>query len=86
MVNDLLTFGDGLDINERSCAKENEPLAREGETPIAIARGKQILRPEDDGALPLQLGDRVIFIQTHGDTAEEGEAELARDDEQQTPA
>ena len=86
VVNDLLTFGDGLDINERSCAKDNEPLAREGETPIAIARGKKILRPEDDGALPLQLGDRVIFIQTHGDTAEEGEAELAQEGEEQTPA
>ena len=67
VVNDLLTFGDGLDINERACASPGEPLAREGETPIAIARGKKIMRPDADNALPLQIGDRVIFIQTQED-------------------
>ena len=67
VVNDLLTFGNGLDINERTCYRPGEPLAREGETPIAIARGNKIIRPADEGAIPLRAGDRVIFIQTQED-------------------
>ena len=46
IVNDLLTFGDGLDINERVVARAGESLeAGPDQTAIAVVR----LQPDDDG-------------------------------------
>jgi voltage-gated potassium channel len=75
VVNDLLTFGDGLDIDDRIVEKDGDDLARAGQTPIAIVRreGKneegRVYRPgHDEGSLPLCKGDRVVFINTREDS------------------
>jgi len=66
VVNDLLTFGDGLDINERLVETDNEPLHRPelAETTIAVVRDDRVLRPGDTHCVPLRKGDLVIFINT----------------------
>lgn len=71
VVNDLLTFGDGLDIDDRVVEKDGDDLARSGQTPIAIVRHEEghgdgkVYRPgHDEGGLPLKAGDRVVFINT----------------------
>ncbi|MBK8293754.1 MAG: NAD-binding protein [Solirubrobacterales bacterium] len=70
VVNDLLTFGDGLDINERLILTDNEELLRNGhaETPIAVVRKDRILRPADEDCIPLQKGDLVIYISSTEET------------------
>ena len=72
VVNDLLTFGDGLDINERLIRTDGESIERnEGETPIAVIRGKEVLRPGDEACLNLRAGDQVIYIdQTDSEESE----------------
>ena len=46
IVNDLLTFGDGLDINERLVATAGESLEVESDqTAIAVVRSAAVLRP-----------------------------------------
>lgn len=71
VLNDLLTFGDGLDIDDRVVEKDGEDIARPGQTPIAVIRhdenngGPRALRPGfDESATPLRSGDRVVFIAT----------------------
>jgi hypothetical protein len=74
VVNDLLTFGDGLDINERTVVAAGEaPEIAPDQTAIAVVRdddsvegGQIVLRPGDDRCLPLQPGDRVIYIESNG--------------------
>jgi voltage-gated potassium channel len=76
IVDDLLTFGDGLDINERTVAAPGEPLeATADQTAIAVLRtqpgagtdepGHRVIRPGQAGCEPLQRGDRVIFIDSN---------------------
>lgn len=69
VVNDLLTFGDGLDIDDRIVEEDGEKIARPGLTPIAVVRNvdpdgaARVLRPGiDEQAQPLKKGDRVVFI------------------------
>jgi voltage-gated potassium channel len=74
VVNDLLTFGDGLDINERLVVRAGEALeTSDDQTAIAVVRTDhdgagtdRVLRPGQDQCLPLQPGDRVIVIQSNG--------------------
>lgn len=75
VVNDLLTFGDGLDIDDRVVEEDGDALARKGQTPIAIVRHtgngdeSRVYRPgHDEGGLPLQRGDRIVFINTRKDS------------------
>lgn len=66
IVNDLLTFGDGLDINERVVSTPGESLEIESDqTAIAVIRSEAVLRPGEEGTLPLQAADRVIFIDSN---------------------
>lgn len=74
VVNDLLTFGDGLDIDDRVARHDGEDIARPGTTPIAVIRYEagsdngRILRPGfDEDCKPLHKGDRVVFIATRKD-------------------
>ena len=73
VVNDLLTFGDGLDINERHIRVDGEPLERDHtETAIAVIRGDHVHRPGDDDCSTLREGDQVIYIdQTAPEESEE---------------
>lgn len=75
VVNDLLTFGDGLDIDDRIVEEDGDALARKGQTPIAIVRREgeddegRVYRPgHDEGGLPLRKGDRIVFINTRKDS------------------
>ncbi|MDQ2621983.1 MAG: NAD-binding protein, partial [Actinomycetota bacterium] len=76
VVNDLLTFGDGLDIDDRIVDEDGDALARKGQTPIAIVRREgedddegRVYRPgHDEGGLPLKKGDRIVFINTRKDS------------------
>jgi voltage-gated potassium channel len=75
VVNDLLTFGDGLDIDERNIEEHGEPLDRNrGETAIAVVRGDQVLRPGDARCLPLEPGDKVIYINAKEDNITRSES------------
>jgi voltage-gated potassium channel len=77
VVNDLLTFGDGLDINERTVSAAGEALeTAPDQTAIAVVRDDgrngrglqgsgRVLRPGDDECLPLHPGDRVIYIESN---------------------
>lgn len=66
IVNDLLTFGDGLDINERIVATPGGSLEVESDqTAIAVIRAGTVLRPGAEQTLPLQAGDRVIYIDSN---------------------
>lgn len=74
VVNDLLTFGDGLDIDDRIVEADNEDIKQPGQTPIAVVRNHtegmapRILRPMfDQETLPLKRGDRVVYITTRKD-------------------
>lgn len=79
VVNDLLTFGDGLDIDDRVVEEDGDALARKGQTPIAIVRREgsdddegRVYRPgHDEGGLPLRKGDRIVFINTRKDSRKE---------------
>ena len=79
VVNDLLTFGDGLDINERHIKVDGEPLERgHTETAIAVIRGDHVHRPGDEACLTLRQGDQVIYI-------DQTETKLAEDTEPAVP-
>ncbi len=72
VVNDLLTFGDGLDINERHVAVDGEPLERlHTETAIAVIRNGDVHRPGDETCKVLRQGDQVIYIDQTRDSEEE---------------
>jgi voltage-gated potassium channel len=63
VVNEMLTFGHGLDINERTITTAGETLNRDAdETAIAVVRDENVIRPGDDACLPLRPGDQVIYI------------------------
>lgn len=69
IINDLLTFGDGLDIEERIIETHGEPMDRDhGETAIAVVRGDLVLRPGDARCQPLEPGDKVIYIKAREET------------------
>ena len=74
VVNDLLTFGDGLDINERHVAVDGEPLEQlHTETAIAVIRNGQVHRPGDESCEVLRRGDQVIYIEQTLPDAEQAE-------------
>ncbi len=63
VVNELLTFGHGLDINERTVTASGEPLNRStAETTIAVVRDEKVMQPGDEACLPLRPGDQLIYI------------------------
>ncbi len=63
VVNDLLTFGEGLDINERTVKVKGEDLERHHkETAIAVIRNGDVYRPNEQACETLQAGDHVIYI------------------------
>ncbi|MGK2933573.1 MAG: potassium transporter Kef, partial [Solirubrobacterales bacterium] len=69
VVNDLLTFGDGLDIDERVIVTQGEPMDRDrGETAIAVVRGNIVMRPGDARCQPLEPNDKVIYINAKEET------------------
>lgn len=70
VVNELLTFGDGLDINERTVTAAGEALNRNtDETTIAVVRDDKVLQPGDDACLPLRPGDQVIYVDQEASAA-----------------
>ncbi|MBN8868048.1 MAG: potassium channel protein [Solirubrobacterales bacterium] len=81
VVNDLLTFGDGLDINERSVAVDGEQIERHHqETAIAVIRNGDVHRPNDDACQVLKAGDKVIYIdQTQAAAESEAKPEELED-------
>lgn len=75
VINDLLTFGDGLDIEERVIETHGETLDRDhGETAIAVVRGDLVLRPGDARCLPLKPDDKVIYIKAREETITRAES------------
>lgn len=75
VINDLLTFGDGLDIDERIIHTDGEPMEVDrGETAIAVVRGDLVLRPGDARCQPLQAEDRVIYINAKDETITRSES------------
>ncbi|MFZ9669406.1 MAG: potassium channel family protein [Solirubrobacterales bacterium] len=63
VVNDLLTFGAGLDIDEWQVTEAGaDPEREEGDTVVAIIRGESLLRPDEPGCLPTEVGDRVVYV------------------------
>lgn len=72
VINDLLTFGDGLDINERDIATDGESIERHRhETAIAVIRGDEVHRPGDPECQTLRAGDQVIYIDQTETTPDE---------------
>lgn len=70
VLEDLLTVGEGLDIvQDRIEADEAGPLDElRGHGPvIAIIRGKELLRFDDERAATLEAGDRVVSLRSHDD-------------------
>jgi voltage-gated potassium channel len=90
IVNDLLTFGDGLDINERDVGIPGEALATDADqTVIAVVRREKtgevdnegmdllrhvVLRPGEPGCEPLREDDRVIYIDSNTGSVRNGAA------------
>ena len=88
IVNDLLTFGDGLDINEREVTVPGEALETEADqTAIAVVRKEKtgevdeegrdlmrhsVIRPGEPGCEPLHEGDRIIFIDSNTGSSRNG--------------
>jgi voltage-gated potassium channel len=67
VLEDLLTVGHGLDLAERAIgAEEAGPLqAVTGVAPvIAVIRGDDVLRFDDERAADLQAGDRIVYLRT----------------------
>lgn len=72
VVNDLLTFGDGLDINERRVTVDGEQIERHHkETAIAVIRNGQVHRPNDEACSVLKAGDQVIYIDQTTEVSDE---------------
>ncbi len=70
VINDLLTSGDGLDIEEREVNADEIGLTEgQDEAAIAISRAGKILRLNDPGLGQLRAGDRIISITEHPDNA-----------------
>ena len=68
VVNDLLTFGDGLDINERRVTVDGEQIERHHkETAIAVIRDGAVHRPNEEACETLKAGDQVIYIDQTGE-------------------
>ena len=68
ILEDLLTVGEGLDLEEREIsAAEAGPLsALPGTHPvIAIIRGDEVIRFDDDRAAELAAGDHVVELVRH---------------------
>ncbi|MBK5233336.1 MAG: NAD-binding protein [Thermoleophilia bacterium] len=75
IINDLLTFGDGLDIEERVIKTHGEPIdADHSETAIAVVRGDTVMRPGDARCQPLEPNDKVIYIKAKEETIARAEA------------
>ena len=67
VVNDMLTFGAGLDIDEWTVTEPgSDPQRDPDDTVVAIVRGSAVLRPDEDGYSPTQAGDRVVFVTRRG--------------------
>jgi voltage-gated potassium channel len=63
VVNDLLTFGAGLDIDERVITSAGESPSGDGsETVVAIIRSGEVIRPGEPGFSPTKVDDRVVFV------------------------
>lgn len=63
VVNELITFGDGLDINQREVVTKGEELVRDSaETAIAVMRNGEVIRLNQEPDLKLEIGDMVIYI------------------------
>ena len=63
VVNDLLTFGAGLDIDEWTVTEAGaDPQRSPDETVVAIIRGDELIRPGEPGCLPTRAGDRVVYV------------------------
>jgi len=63
VINDLLTFGAGLDIDERVIAVDGEsPSSNVAETVVAIIRSGEVIRPGEPGFSPTKVDDRVVFV------------------------
>jgi voltage-gated potassium channel len=63
VVNDLLTFGAGLDIDQWTVTQAGtDPQRSPEETVVAIIRGDDLIRPGEPGCLPTEVGDRVVFV------------------------
>ena len=63
VINDLLTFGAGLDIDERIITFEGEsPSDSVSETVVALIRSGDVIRPGEPGFTPTKVDDRVVFV------------------------
>ena len=60
---DLVSFGQGLDLDDRDLRPDEVGRAPEelGTPVLAVVRDGQVLRYSDPAAAPLQAGDRVIY-------------------------
>lgn len=70
VMEDLLTVGEGLDISERRIgpAEAGPAPSRGGEAfMLAIVRGGEVIRFDDDRAAELRDGDRVLELLSHRD-------------------
>jgi len=70
VLEDLLSIGEGLDIEQHEVsAEEAGPCgAKLGEMPIvALIRGGELIHFNDDRAHELREGDRVIALRSHGE-------------------
>jgi len=65
ILEDLLSFGDGLDITEREIT-EGDALSlaeQQVEAPVlAVVRGGKLLRFDDERAHQLTVGDRLVCL------------------------
>jgi voltage-gated potassium channel len=65
VMEDLITYGSGLDLIERPVTKSEagrSPRELERDLVITVKRGHRLLGYDDPAASPLQLTDRVIVI------------------------
>ena len=77
VLEDLMTAGSGMDIIERpvTAAEDGQPLAdlHVGTPVVAVLRGEQTLRFDDEAAERVQAGDRLVCLSSvrtrHGDPA-----------------
>lgn len=73
VLEDLLSIGEGLDIEQHEVsAEEAGPCGGQlGELPIvAVVRAGELIHFNDDRAKELRQGDRVIALRSHGDPPE----------------
>ena len=79
LIRTAVTFGAGLDIDEWKVTEAGaDPIREEGDTVVAIIRGEQLLRPDEPGCLPTEVGDRVVYVArrapgTNGTNGQAGE-------------